>query len=396
MHGWDVAEATGAARRCPRTSRCGCTTSRWPWSPRTSAAALRAPVAVPRPRPPAPACCAPRPGRPGRSVDATTAAGAPGTGRAQWSDGADARDRRPGGAAARPGRRRHHPGGRRRHLHLHPGAAQRRQLGAGEDPGQRPRRLLRDRGARPALAGRARRRRRRRGARRRARLPGAALGRARPADPGERRRARAARSPRLHASGADEFGAEQDGFIGSLPLPNRTAPTWPEFYAAGGCCPTSSSPPTGATSSPPTSATVEALVGRLTDLAGPEEPPARIHGDLWSGNIVWSAEHGTLIDPAAHGGHRETDLAMLALFGCPTCSGSSTPTRRRPRWPTAGRSASPCTSCSRCSCTPPCSAATTASAPARPLARALTPADTLSTFRVVSAIAQGQMAPLCP
>jgi fructosamine-3-kinase len=55
---------------------------------------------------------------------------------------------------------------------------------------------------------------------------------------------------------------------------------------------------------------------RIDELAGPPEPPARLHGDLWSGNVLWSGEVW-LIDPAAHGGHRETDLAMLALFGCP-------------------------------------------------------------------------------
>lgn len=49
---------------------------------------------------------------------------------------------------------------------------------------------------------------------------------------------------------------------------------------------------------------------------------ARIHGDLWSGNLLWDADSAnpvgaTLIDPMAHGGHAETDLAMLALFGCP-------------------------------------------------------------------------------
>ena len=57
-----------------------------------------------------------------------------------------------------------------------------------------------------------------------------------------------------------------------------------------------------------------ALMGRAAD-----DKPARVHGDLWSGNVMWtSGDHGceaVLIDPAAHGGHREEDLAMLALFG---------------------------------------------------------------------------------
>ena len=57
---------------------------------------------------------------------------------------------------------------------------------------------------------------------------------------------------------------------------------------------------------------------RIDDLAGPAEPPARLHGDLWRGNVLWAADGRVwLIDPAAHGGHRETDLAMLHLFGCP-------------------------------------------------------------------------------
>ncbi|RII98030.1 fructosamine kinase family protein, partial [Clavibacter michiganensis] len=53
--------------------------------------------------------------------------------------------------------------------------------------------------------------------------------------------------------------------------------------------------------------------GRFDD----QVPPARIHGDLWAGNVQWTDAGAVLIDPAAHGGHRETDLAMLALFGCP-------------------------------------------------------------------------------
>ena len=53
--------------------------------------------------------------------------------------------------------------------------------------------------------------------------------------------------------------------------------------------------------------------------AGPPEPPARLHGDLWSGNVM-ADEDGRpwLIDPSAYGGHREVDLAMLRLFGAPS------------------------------------------------------------------------------
>jgi len=55
---------------------------------------------------------------------------------------------------------------------------------------------------------------------------------------------------------------------------------------------------------------------RLVELAGPNERPARLHGDLWSGNVLAGADgRPWLIDPKAHGGHREIDLAMLELFG---------------------------------------------------------------------------------
>jgi fructosamine-3-kinase len=64
---------------------------------------------------------------------------------------------------------------------------------------------------------------------------------------------------------------------------------------------------------------VESVSERLPELAGPVEPPARVHGDLWSGNVLAGADGAPwLIDPAAHGGHREVDLAMLSLFGSPS------------------------------------------------------------------------------
>jgi fructosamine-3-kinase len=122
----------------------------------------------------------------------------------------------------------------------------------------------------------------------------------------------------LHASGAPAFGADEDGFIATLPLPNKPADTWPEFFAVRRILPYLKLAADRGHIDGADVAEVEAVVRRIVDLAGPAEPPARLHGDLWSGNIVWNADrHAVLVDPAAHGGHRETDLAMLTLFGLP-------------------------------------------------------------------------------
>ncbi len=125
---------------------------------------------------------------------------------------------------------------------------------------------------------------------------------------------------RLHATGAGSYGAPWPGFIASLPLDNTPWPAgrgWAEWFAERRILPYLRRAADAGTLSPADVRLVEAVTGRISEFAGPAEPPARIHGDCWSGNVMWSAGRGWLIDPAAHGGHRETDLAMLALFGAP-------------------------------------------------------------------------------
>lgn len=122
----------------------------------------------------------------------------------------------------------------------------------------------------------------------------------------------------LHASGAQTFGADHPGYIGSLPMDNSPADDWPTFYAEHRLAPHLRLAVDRRALSDDDRRAVEQVAEQCAVLAGPSEPPARIHGDLWSGNLHWSAEGPCwLIDPAAYGGHRETDLAMLALFGAP-------------------------------------------------------------------------------
>ena len=102
------------------------------------------------------------------------------------------------------------------------------------------------------------------------------------------------------------------------PLDNRSAATWPEFYAERRVLPYARMLVDDRVLTADGARTFDRLAARLAELAGPVEPPARLHGDLWSGNVLWCADgRAWLVDPAAHGGHRETDLAMLALFGAP-------------------------------------------------------------------------------
>lgn len=124
----------------------------------------------------------------------------------------------------------------------------------------------------------------------------------------------------LHATGADAYGAARTGFIGPtddlLPMDNAASPTWAEHYRERRVAPMLREARDRDAIGDTDAADVERALTLLEQLV-PEEGPARLHGDLWSGNCIWAQDAVWLIDPAAHGGHRETDLAMLALFGLP-------------------------------------------------------------------------------
>lgn len=125
-----------------------------------------------------------------------------------------------------------------------------------------------------------------------------------------------------HAAGAAAFGSPPDGWTGDAWIGRQTQsndpmPSWGVFYAEQRVRPFVRRAVDGGSLDIAGARLVDSVCDRIAKGAFDDGlPPARVHGDLWSGNVLFTAEGAVLIDPAAHGGHGLTDIAMLALFGC--------------------------------------------------------------------------------
>ncbi len=120
----------------------------------------------------------------------------------------------------------------------------------------------------------------------------------------------------LHAHGAPSFGLDRDNFIGRLPQSNTQSGDWASFYWSERLETQLRLATDRGSIDSGTQRQFQALQQVLPDRVGPVEPPSRLHGDLWGGNLH-ADDRGRpcLIDPAVYGGHREVDLAMMRLFG---------------------------------------------------------------------------------
>ena len=120
----------------------------------------------------------------------------------------------------------------------------------------------------------------------------------------------------LHRVGTTTFGRSDRRTTGSRALPNEPTATWAEFYARNRLEPLARLAHDGGALDASSISRLLSVSGRLGEFGASEEPPALLHGDLWAGNRLIDGDGVSwLIDPAAHGGHREFDLAMMALFG---------------------------------------------------------------------------------
>jgi fructosamine-3-kinase len=126
-----------------------------------------------------------------------------------------------------------------------------------------------------------------------------------------------------HDQGAAAFGAppegwEGEGWIGTERMTLEPSAAWGPFYADQRCWAYAERAYVRGGLDRDGLALIQKVCTRVGQGTYDDDaPPARIHGDLWSGNVIVTAAGFVLIDPAAHGGHRITDLAMLDLSGAP-------------------------------------------------------------------------------
>ena len=119
----------------------------------------------------------------------------------------------------------------------------------------------------------------------------------------------------LHRHTNDYFGLDHDNYIGSLKQYNKCYESWLQFFIEERLMVQMEMAGRSGLLSSSMQQAFERIFESL-DSIFPDEPPALIHGDLWSGNFMVDEKgQACIIDPAVYYGHREADLAMTMVFG---------------------------------------------------------------------------------
>ena len=119
----------------------------------------------------------------------------------------------------------------------------------------------------------------------------------------------------LHTNKNEFFGLDYDNYIGSLRQVNKKENNWKGFYSNQRLLHLTKFAFDKELLSKTDSKKMEELCNKL-DTYLPFAKPSLIHGDLWSGNLIFDGQgKPVFIDPAIYYGHPEMDWAMLSLFG---------------------------------------------------------------------------------
>ena len=106
----------------------------------------------------------------------------------------------------------------------------------------------------------------------------------------------------LHRNAGQRFGWHRDNYIGATPQQNGWCDDWAEFWRERRLRPQFER-----------AGLKSEFFEKLLQNHHPQ--PSLLHGDLWNGNVGFTAEGPVIFDPAVYYGDREADLAMTELFG---------------------------------------------------------------------------------
>ncbi len=121
----------------------------------------------------------------------------------------------------------------------------------------------------------------------------------------------------LHCCTDSHFGFYENNYIGSTPQINAQMLSWKDFFVQHRLEFQFRLSEKNGFADKEFSRLASRLISQIDSLIPNDgEPPALLHGDLWSGNFL-ADESGNpvIIDPAIYYGHREADIAMTMLFG---------------------------------------------------------------------------------
>ncbi len=119
----------------------------------------------------------------------------------------------------------------------------------------------------------------------------------------------------LHRKTASAFGFHHSNYCGTTIQDNTWMSNWPEFYAQQRILSLVEQIKKSRGMSLEEQKIYEKLVVRMPALLPHQTVPSLIHGDLWSGNYMYTANGPALIDPACYYADREMELGMMKLFG---------------------------------------------------------------------------------